>query len=412
MQVAPGVEENRPPNGAAPLYESKLSPNGHTKWEANTWYEGIEFGGNTSINPFFYGTYLGETKPGEPVTRTKKQAFQADAVGGAHQLAPDHFKRMHTFRLEWQPGPGGRIDWFSKGHKINSTLTMVGDGKGKDWLHAMTILDNVLNDTMGSQIPIEPSYLIMNTAVSSTWGFPYDVPDSCAKCYDCDDPKCSCAFYAGFCKMLRNDKVALKIDSVRVYQSRDPSAHVGADHTVGCDPPDYPTKGWIKGHSFRYMRNEPFAFADKGKPLKKIQTGGGECKSDNDCGGNFTGVNLTAVYSDDGSNQTIGPTGKCVTSREFHGFFSGSSSAQVCKCEPGFTGPHCLAQEHIDDTDSAFEDQNQKSLFHHIPDFRVTNVMVFFFVGLLVLLVATNCATVQKRKNISKKEDSNAVLWT
>lgn len=412
VQVAPGVEENRPFNGASPLYESKLAPNGHTRWEANTWYEGIEFGTNTSINPFFYGTYLGETKPGEPVSRSKKQSFQADAVGGAHQLAPDHFKRVHTFRLEWQPGPGGRIDWFSKGHKINETLTMVGDGKGKDWLHAMTILDKVLNQTMGSQIPIEPSYLIMNTAVSSTWGFPYDVPDTCKKCYDCNDPKCSCAFYAGFCKMLRNDRVSMKIDAVRVYQSRDDSAHVGAGHTLGCDPPDYPTKGWIKGHSYRYMRNEPFSYTDKGLPLRKVQVGGGECTTDDDCGANLAGDNLTAVYNDDGSNQTVGGRGKCVAGRDFKGIFSGQGNSRVCKCEPGFTGPHCLAQDHIDDTESAYENQNKKSLFHHIPDFRVTGLMGFLFAGLLTLLVVVNCATVQRRKNDAKKDDPNAVLWT
>lgn len=318
---------------------------------------------------------------------------------------------MHTFRLEWQPGPGGRIDWFSKGHKINETLTMVGDGKGQDWLHAMTILDEVLNKTMGSQIPAEPSYLIMNTAVSSTWGFPYDVPDSCSKCYDCEDPKCACAFYAGFCKMLRNDKVELKIDSIRVYQSRDPSAHVGEAHTIGCDPPGYPTKGWIKGHSYRYMRNEPFSYADKGHPLKNVQTGGGACDTDSDCGGNLTGTNLTAVYNGEGSDQVDG-RGKCVTAKDFRGIFMGSVNTMVCACEPGFTGPHCLAQLHIDDTESAYEIERKKSLFRHIPDFRVTSVMGSLFVGLLVFLVIANCATVRSRKNDGKKEDPSAVLWT
>ena len=95
FKVAPGVPKNRPANGAAPLYESKLAPGGHTMLLANTWYENLEMHGNTSINPFFYGTYLAETKPKEPVTRTKNQAFQADAVGAAHQLTPSHFKKVH-----------------------------------------------------------------------------------------------------------------------------------------------------------------------------------------------------------------------------------------------------------------------------------------------------------------------------
>jgi hypothetical protein len=73
------------------LRKSVLSTNGETAFSANTWYEDLEMHGNTSINPFFYGNYLGETKPKEPVSRTKKQAFQADAVGAAHQLTPAHF---------------------------------------------------------------------------------------------------------------------------------------------------------------------------------------------------------------------------------------------------------------------------------------------------------------------------------
>ena len=259
-QIAPGVPTNRPQSGALPMRNNTLSKSGHTEFLAQTWYDNMELHGNTSINPFFYGTYLAETKPGEPVTRTKKEAFQADAVGVAHQLTPAHFNRIHTFRLEWQPGPGGRLDWFAQAHKINSTASIEGDGMGEDWVHVFGIKDKVLSKLMGSQIPIEPTYLVLNTAVSSTWGFPYDTPDWCEKCFDCDDPKCACAFAPGFCKMLRREDVAMYVDSVRIYQSKNDSAHVGAPHTLGCDPPAYPTREWIKGHSYQYMRNAPFSW--------------------------------------------------------------------------------------------------------------------------------------------------------
>ena len=36
---------------------------------------GLEVKGNTSINPFFYSTYLGETATEEDVTRTKHKVF-------------------------------------------------------------------------------------------------------------------------------------------------------------------------------------------------------------------------------------------------------------------------------------------------------------------------------------------------
>ena len=100
LQVAPGIPENRPQTGHPPLKEDILLDKGFTEFAAQTWYDDLIFHGNTSINPFFYGTYVGETKKGEPVTRSKKEDFQADAVGAMHQLVPAHFRRMHTFRID------------------------------------------------------------------------------------------------------------------------------------------------------------------------------------------------------------------------------------------------------------------------------------------------------------------------
>ena len=55
MQLAPGIpaSKRRPPSGTLP------------EW-GFTWYDNLTYGENTSINPFFYGTYLGPTKKEEP----------------------------------------------------------------------------------------------------------------------------------------------------------------------------------------------------------------------------------------------------------------------------------------------------------------------------------------------------------
>lgn len=95
--------------------------------------------------------------------------------------------------------------------------------------------------------------------------------------------------------MMKTGKVALKIDSVRVYQSRDHNAHDGNPHTVGCDPVEFPTREYIKGYEYRYMRNPPFVFDDK-HPLRDIKTGGASCKVDADCGGG--GVETKEVDED------------------------------------------------------------------------------------------------------------------
>lgn len=393
-----------------------VSSSGHTEFAAQIWYEGLILNSNTSINPFFYGTYLGETKPDEPVTRNKNQAFQADAVGAAHQLTEDHFMRPHTFRLEWQPGPGGRLDWFTKGYRVNETFAMTGDGKGKDWIHVYGILDESLSSLMGSQIPIEPSYLIMNTAISSTWGFPYDTPAFCSKCYDCDNPSCACTFYPGFCQMLRSGTVSLKIDSIRVFQSLHDSAHVGGSHSLGCDPPEYPTKEFIEGHQYRYMRNPPFVYDDT-FPLRRVARGGGSCVADNECGGAIRNTNWTAVH--DHMLQTgrrmaelpqTGARGQCVTKLRSAMLSVLSRTGSVCSCNAGFTGPHCLSLDYTDDTPSAHAQRVGGSPFDRIssvalPGFllvAVSAMMALFFV-FLVGRVALDKRTKESSSRSSKR---------
>lgn len=50
----------------------------------------------------------------------------------------------------------------------------------------------------GAQIPLEPVYLLLNTAVSATWGFPPCGSDCECTCFDASDPACECAVDPGF----------------------------------------------------------------------------------------------------------------------------------------------------------------------------------------------------------------------
>ena len=59
-------------------------------------------------------------------------------------------------------------------------------------------------------------YLLFNTAVSSTWGFPSPCPEDCpCTCFDCRAPACACAVPANMCSNL---PAHMLIDYVRVYQ--------------------------------------------------------------------------------------------------------------------------------------------------------------------------------------------------
>ncbi|CAN0523932.1 unnamed protein product, partial [Laminaria digitata] len=64
----------------------------------------------------------------------------------------------------------------------------------------------------GAQIPLEPVYLLLNTAVSATWGFPVCSASCDCDCFDASDPACECAVDPGFSGVLPAEFV---FDSVR-----------------------------------------------------------------------------------------------------------------------------------------------------------------------------------------------------
>jgi Beta-glucan synthesis-associated protein SKN1/KRE6/Sbg1 len=321
-------------------------------------------------------------------------------------LTLKHFQKPFTFRLEWQPGRGGRLDWFLRDRSSDRNATITA-GSHDGFEHIFGLKDASLKDLMGSQIPIEPMGIIFNVAVSSTWGFPYDTPDWCPKCYDCDDPKCACSFYPGFCQMIRSNNTAMYIDFVRVYQSSNPDAHVGANHTLGCDPPAYPTKEWIHGHTYRYMRNPPFSYEDK-HPIRPVQRGGGPCKTDNDCGGDVHSINFTAVMEEQNesdrnlnkekSKNIVAGRGQCVEHLQKGMFSMTTEIGMVCSCNDGYTGPFCLSLDHIDESPSAYKIRTNIALFRRMHYFVIPNVMSMFAIFLLILLWALLWVRIRDQK--------------
>ncbi len=191
------------------------------------------------------------------------------------QIDEDFFENFHKFRLEWQPGPNGYLHWY-----IDDEFKFGVEAEGLK--------------KMDSIIPNEPSYVILNTAISTSWGFP-NPPPGC-NVYDCKDPTTQCGFNPGFCKTLPAE---FKIDYVRVYQNKDDPLQ-----TIGCNPKEYPTKRFIQAHEYRYKDlNSPQA-------LKPVVTGGGSCKEDDSCG-------------------------------------EGSCHYQKCRCSMGWQGPHCLVSSSL-----------------------------------------------------------------
>jgi hypothetical protein len=236
------------------------------------------------LNPFFYGVTL--------IHKPKTKTYQSDAISANLQLNSSHYEKHHLYRVEWEPpavnGSGGYIKWFTDNQFV---FAIYGDSL----------------EIMKTEIPSEPMYLLMNTAVSYTWGFPMPCPDNCAcDCYECGNPECLCALPAGYCE---NYPAGFEIDYVRVYQAVNESKHI-----LGCSPESRPTAQFIEGHLKRYMSE------DQTRPLQPIRNGGGPCFGHKDCGGTTRG--------------------ECSSSNE-------------CVCLEGWTGPNCVAHAAFYDVDTS-----------------------------------------------------------
>jgi hypothetical protein len=259
-------------------------------------------GNKSELNPFFYGVTL--------VHKPKTYTYQADALSANMQLGDTHFERMHTYRVEWEPpvedGTGGYIKWYTDDEFIYG-------------IEAESLA------IAGTEIPSEPMYLLMNTAVSSNWGFPAPCPEGCeCSCFECGNPDCACALPTGYCD---NFPARFEIDYVRVFQAVNETKHV-----LGCSPEKRPTELFIKGHAERYKEN------DQRRPLEPVRKGGEVCVKHKDCGGTDMGY---------------------------------CSHAGFCVCQDGFTGPTCLAH------DASYDDESLST-----PVFNVQSKYSLRFFGL------------------------------
>ena len=188
------------------------------------------------------------------------------------------------------------------------------------------------------------------------------------------------------------------IDHVRVYQSSNDDAHPGNPHTLGCDPPEYPTKEYIKGYSERYIRDKPFATDTEGPIIYDIVRGGGECEVNSDCGSEAsTGSQEEEEEEEESFIKDGGDSGRgrgaCVPTNLVTSIFRRSATmlAGTCRCNRGFTGPMCLAVDHVDESPSAYDIKTSPDLgmgmkFPLLPRFMLLSAAILVSIVLIALV--------------------------
>jgi len=321
FQVAPGRPSFRPGPGYWP--------------GPGQWYDGLTGGKNTSLNIGFYGNYnhfRGDLHP-------ERSDYWSDAISYNRQLDESHFNGTHTYRLEWDvptEDKDGYLHWYLDGDLI---LSMNGTG--------------VRNAGTGSEISTEPMYILLNTAVSSQWGFPLECPNGCkCKKFDCHSKDYAerCGFPEGFCEMMTAaDKPQYKINYVRVYQNADME-----EQKVGCSTPERPTRRYIEGHEKLYKSS----YDDR--PLKGVARGRGTCDP----------------RANGESRQACGgpSRGRCTQGR-------------VCECKNGWSGPHCLASDGFDDI--LWDQPDRISDVGFIPPQMIPNGLLFGFTIIAIVFLIT-----------------------
>ncbi|KAL7540766.1 hypothetical protein ACHAXR_010368 [Thalassiosira sp. AJA248-18] len=278
-------------------------------WPApGQWYSNLTGGMNTSLNIAFYGTYNHFRDDTDPAS----QDYWSDAISYNRQLNSSHFGKFHKYRVEWDlPDKNGTkennytetfgyIRWF-----VDDEFVLEIKGEG-------------LNASgTGAEISSEPMYMLLNTAISSQWGFPSKCPAMCpCKTYNCNGGfQETCGFSGGFCEMLSRP-AEYKVNYVRVYQDKnDPK------QKVGCSTKERPTRKFIEAHEKKYMKE------GDDHPLKPIQNGGGTCS-------------LTAPQK-----KVIPQSCGGVS----HGTCQSKTKPPSCQCNGNWTGPHCMNPAGSDD---------------------------------------------------------------
>lgn len=332
-------------------------------WPApGQWYENLRWGDNATLNIQFYGSYNHFNDAWDPST----QDYWSDAISFNRQLNESYFGEFHNYRLEWELPDNdhnnhGYIRWF-----IDDQFVMEIDGKS---LH---------ESETGGEISSEPMYMILNTAISSQWGFPTKCPTNCpCKTYNCRGGEFdTCGFSEGFCDMILQTPVEYKVNWVRVYQDKN-----DVKQKVGCSTPERPTKTFIEAHESKYKLDEDV------HPLKQIQNGGGTCSM-------TVGTNVALPESCGGEVR-----GLCHATPHLSTFLS---SPGICRCHGNWTGPNCLSLVGYDDTIWEVPD-TWSDLGFSWPSLRGSG-RGMIIVGIMMITVLLAPLALMKRRRRQRRE--------
>uniref|UniRef100_H3GJH2 GH16 domain-containing protein n=1 Tax=Phytophthora ramorum TaxID=164328 RepID=H3GJH2_PHYRM len=215
--------------------------------------------------------------------------YQMDAISSNWPVHLGAYTDYVDYQIEWVTGSKGYVRWMLQGNPLFEVTTDAFSN----------VPQNASKKNPQKVMLEEPMSLILNVALSSSWGA--TPPNAGKECRgDGADDVTN--------KICDSFPMYLKMDYMRLYQDLGDDLDADNYMQVGCDPASHPTKKWIEGHIDEYE--------DDDNQWKEV-SGKAFCSVDDDCtiGGNL--------------GKTALKTGKCVKSR--------------CQCtySSSWGGPRC-----------------------------------------------------------------------
>lgn len=185
----------------------------------------------------------------------KPFSYQMDAISANWPIHMAGYLDYLVYQMEWVTGKSGYVRWMLDGHPLFEITAEAFSNVPQD--AAKRNPEKIMIE--------EPMYLILNVALSSSWGTkPPHVDSTCR-----GDGK-----NAEANRICDDLPMYMKLDYIRLYQ--DQAKDLDADNymQLGCDPASHPTREWIQSHLDEYQDVDNPAVNVAGKAF---------CTVDDDC---------------------------------------------------------------------------------------------------------------------------------
>ncbi|EGZ29212.1 hypothetical protein PHYSODRAFT_322750 [Phytophthora sojae] len=281
--------------------------------------------------------------------------YQMDAISSNWPVHLGAYTDYVEYQIEWVTGKNGYVRWMLQGNPLFEVTTDAFSN----------VPQNAKKNNPQKVMLEEPMSLILNVALSSSWGA--TPPNAGKECRgDGTDEETN--------RICESFPMYLKIDYMRLYQDLGDDLDGDNYMQVGCDPKSHPTKEWIDGHIDEYEDDDNKWEEVAGKAF---------CSVDDDCtiGGNL--------------GKTALKTGKCVKQR--------------CQCTyaSSWGGPRCTTAI---SSSSATSTSVSKSSYG--PPMGLTGMIVllsFISVYFSLFVVKTKSAS-EMKKNAAYDNDDGPKL--